>query len=129
MFDRQVLFDPLEKGLDLPALAMNFCDGERRQIETIGEEDEEFVGIGVAKRNATQVVWVGKFLFWRGEQYALVAAQSSRFVELARGDPGVARIVLGTDDEGDLTLMQRLQPGEIEVATIDDNDRACWPVN
>ena len=25
--------------------------------------------------------------------------------------------------------MQRLQPGEIEIAAVDDNDRARWPVN
>src|SRR5271169_3017032 len=30
MLDRQILLDPLEKGLDLPTLAINFCDGERR---------------------------------------------------------------------------------------------------
>ena len=30
MFDRQVLLDPLEEGLDLPTLAIDFCDGASR---------------------------------------------------------------------------------------------------
>ena len=41
----------------------------------------------------------------------------------------MAHIVLGTDHEGDVALLQRLQPGEIEMAALDDNDRAGWPVN
>ena len=51
MFDRQILLDPFEKGFDLSAFAINFGDGERRQIEAIGEEDEEFAGFRVAKGN------------------------------------------------------------------------------
>lgn len=37
MLDRQVLPDPFEEGLDLPALAINFGDGEHRQVEGIVE--------------------------------------------------------------------------------------------
>src|SRR3990167_4147573 len=99
------------------------------EVETIGEEAEEFVRIEVAIGNTAQAVRVGKFRFRRGEQDALVAAQSRRFVDLARGGPGVARIVLGANDEGDLALMQRLQSGEIEIAAIDNDDRTGWPVN
>ena len=74
MFDRQVLLDPLEKGLDLPALAINFGDGEGRQVEAIGEEDEELVRIGVAKGGAAQAVRVGPFRLGCGGQDALIAA-------------------------------------------------------
>ena len=129
MLDRQVLLDPLEEGLDLPTLAIDFCDGEGRQVEAIGEEDEELVRFGVAKRNTAQAVWIGEFRFWSGEQDALIAAQSRRWVDRTRGGPSVARIVLGANDERDLALMQRLQSGEIEIAAIDDDDRTGWPVN
>ena len=129
MLDRQVLLDPLEEGLDLPTLAIDFCDGEGRQVEAIGEEDEELVRFGVAKRNTAQAVWIGEFRFWSGEQDALIAAQPRRWVDRTRGGPSVARIVLGANDERDLALMQRLQSGEIEIAAIDDDDRTGWPVN
>ena len=129
MFDRQILLDPLEEGFDLPTLAINLGDGERRQIEAVAQKNEELVGFGVAIGNATQAVWVSKFRFRCGQQNALVASQPRGFVDLARGGPGVARIVLGANDEGDLALMQRLQPGEIEIATIDDDDRTGRPDN
>jgi hypothetical protein len=35
MFDRQILLDPLEEGLNLPTLAINFYDRESWQIEAI----------------------------------------------------------------------------------------------
>lgn len=129
MFDRQILLDPLEEGLDLPAFAINLGNGERRQIEAIGQEDEELVGFWIAKGDAAQMVWVGEFRLRCGEQDALVAAQARRLVDLARGDPSVTQIVLGADDEGNLALMQRLQSGEIEVAAVDDNNRSGRPVN
>ena len=60
MFDRQVLLEPFEEGLDLPSLAINLCNGECRQIEAIGEEDEKLVVFWVAIGNAAQMVGVGK---------------------------------------------------------------------
>jgi len=113
----------IEKGLDLPALAINLCDGERWKVEAIGEEDEEFVRIEVAIGNTAQAVLVGKLQFRCGQHDALIAAQSRKFYDLAGGGPGVARIVLGANDEGDLALMQRLQPSEMEIAAIDDDYR------
>ena len=44
MFDRQILLEPLEEGLDLPTPAINLCDGKCGQIEAIGEEYKELVG-------------------------------------------------------------------------------------
>jgi hypothetical protein len=50
-------------------------------------------------------------------------------VHFARGDPGVAQILLGPDDEADLALMQRVESGEIEIAAIDNNDRPGGPLD
>ena len=52
MLDRQILFDPFEEGLDLPAFAVNLGDRDGRQIEAIGQKDEELVGIGVETRRS-----------------------------------------------------------------------------
>lgn len=122
MFDRQVLLDPFEKGLDRPPVAVDLGNGQRGQIESIGQEHQELVGFGIAVRNATQAIRVGKPRLGRGQQDALVAAQPGRFVDIAPSNPCVAHIVLGPDDEGDLSLMQRLQSGEIQIAAVDDHD-------
>lgn len=129
MFDRQVLLDPFEKGLDCPSVAVDLGDGQRGQIESIGQEHKELVGFRVSVRDATQAIRVGKLRFWSGKQDALVAAQPSRFVDLAPGDPGVTHIVLGPDDEGDLSLMQCLQSGEIEIPAVDDHNGSRRPLN
>jgi len=129
MFDRQVLLDPFEKGLDRPPVAVNLGNGQCGQIESVGQEHKELVGFRVAVRDATQAIRISKLRLGRSQQDALVAAQPGRFVDLAPGDPGVAHIVLGPDDEGDLSLMQCLQSGEIEVAAVDDHDRSRRPLN
>lgn len=129
MFDRQVLFDPFEKGLDRLPVAVDIGNGQCWQIESIGQEHQELVGFGVSVRDATQAIRIGKLRFWRGQQDALVAAQPGRFVDLAPSDPGVAHIVLGPDDEGDLSLMQCLQSGEIEITAVDDHDGSRRPLN
>lgn len=129
MFDRQILLDPLEERFDLPTFAIDLGDDLRGQIEAIGQKDKELVGFGIAIGDATQSIRVGKFGFWRGKKNALVAAQPGGFVDLARGGPGVAHIVLGTNDKGDLALMQRLKSGEIQIAAIDNDDRTGWPLN
>ncbi len=129
MFDRQVLLDPFEKRLDRPAVAVDLCNGQCGQIESIGQEHKELVCFGIAIGNPTQAIWVGEPRFWRRQQDALVAAQPCRFVDFAPGDSGVAHIVLGPDDEGDLPLMHRLKSGEVEIATVDDDNGAGRPMN
>src|ERR1035437_8151816 len=129
MFDRQVLFDPFEKGLDRPSVAVDVGDGQCGQIESIGQKDKELVGFGITVRDTAQAIRVGKLRFGCGQQDALVAAQPGRFVDLAPGDPGVTHIVLGPDDEGDLLLMQCLPSGEIEIAAVDEYDGYRRPMN
>lgn len=77
MFDLQVLLHPLEEGLELPLVVMNFCDGDCRQIEAIACEGKGLVRFGVAKGPTARVGRIGQFRFRCGEQNALFSAQSS----------------------------------------------------
>lgn len=56
--DPQVLFDPFEGQLDLPAALVEFGNGERRQGKVVGEEYEGVVSFGVVILDAAQVVRV-----------------------------------------------------------------------
>ena len=51
-FDFQVLLDPFEEQLDLPAILVDRRDGFGRQAEAIGEEDVVLAGLGIAKADA-----------------------------------------------------------------------------
>src|SRR5260370_24885154 len=53
-FDPQMLLDPFEKELDLPAAAVQFGDRKRRQGEMVGQEDKGLGGFGILKTDAAQ---------------------------------------------------------------------------
>src|SRR5467141_3444903 len=53
-FDPQMLLDPFEKELDLPAAAVQFGDRKRGQDEIVGQEDEGLGGFGILKTDAAQ---------------------------------------------------------------------------
>ena len=56
-FDFQVLLDPLEEQLDLPALFVDRRNRSGRQMEVIGQKDLVFAGLWVAVADAAQ--WAG----------------------------------------------------------------------
>lgn len=79
-FDPQMLFDPFEEQFDLPSLAVQFADGQSRQLHVIGQE-----GIGsvvvVAIADTTQLLRLflpGTFEF---ERHDLVADQTRTAVD------------------------------------------------
>jgi hypothetical protein len=53
-FDAQMLLDPFEEQFDLPASAIELGNGQRRDGEVVGQEDERFAGFGVALADAPQ---------------------------------------------------------------------------
>ncbi len=52
--DSQVLLDPLEEQLDLPAQFVEAGDGDGREGEVVGEEDQGFFGLSVEEANPAQ---------------------------------------------------------------------------
>ena len=54
--DAQVLLDPFEKQLHLPAALVELCNGQRRQIEIVGEKGETFVIVMVVKNHSAQML-------------------------------------------------------------------------
>ena len=65
----------LKKQFDLPAATVQFGDGERREHEIVGEEDEGFVLCGVTIFDAPQMVGVVRSTIDTGEPDGLIADQ------------------------------------------------------
>lgn len=80
----------------------------------------------VAEGDPTQAFGIGILGFWRNQQDGLIAPQPSGLVHLAGCDPGMAQVVLGSNDECDVALMQRIQSGEVQVTPVDDDNGAGW---
>ena len=51
-FDAQVLLDPLEEQLDLPAALVQGCNRQRRQRRVVGQEYQRLARLGVLEANA-----------------------------------------------------------------------------
>ena len=53
-FDARMLLDPFEEEFDLPAAAIELGDGQRRDGEVVGQEDQPLAGLGIAITDAPQ---------------------------------------------------------------------------
>ena len=51
-FDPQVLFDPFEEQLHLPAAPVELSDDRGRKREVVGEEDKAFFRLGIEEADA-----------------------------------------------------------------------------
>ena len=56
--DAQVLLDPLEEQLHLPAALVESTDRQRRQRRLVGEEDQPLACLGIPEADPSQVLWV-----------------------------------------------------------------------
>ena len=54
--DPQMLFDLFEKDFDPPAAFVKLGDGQRRQAEIVGQEDQAFVSFGVEESDSPEFV-------------------------------------------------------------------------
>ena len=118
--DAQVLFDPFEEELDLPAGFVELADGQRGQIELIGQEDQALVDLGIEVANASQRVWVIFGSQWTGQQDRLIALESCGLVDRTGVEAAGPQVAFGPDDEERLRLMQVMQALEVQVSPVHD---------
>jgi len=122
--DAQVLLDPLEEQFDPPSALVNRGDGQRRQVEVVGQEDEPLASHGIEAADTSESLRVVEFSFRCAQPDGLVAAQAGFLVDrtgLQNVEPGVA---LGSNHKVCPGLVDVEQACEIEVATIEDIDAA-----
>jgi hypothetical protein len=119
-----MLLDPFEEQFDLPASAIELGNGQRRDGEVVGQEDERFAGFGVAIADAPQGVGLIVLGLQAGHHDGLVEPQAGGFVHGTGVTTGTAEVLPGTGDEESAALMNPMPPGEVKVAAIHDIERA-----
>ena len=122
--DAQVLLDPFEKQFHLPAALVELCNGQRRQIEIVGEKGETFVIVMVVKNHSAQMLRIGVGGFCAGEPDGLVAAQTRHPIDSAGIDALKRHVVLGADHEERASPGQTMQARKIEKAAVHDRETA-----
>ena len=78
-FDAQVLLDPFEKEFDLPTALVEFLDGERWQIEVVGQEHQMFFGFRIGVADTPQRIGIILGGLKAGEEDGLIGAQNPSF--------------------------------------------------
>src|ERR1019366_8394921 len=122
--DPQMLLDPFEKELDLPAAAVRFGDRKRGQDEVVGQEDEGLGGFGILKADAAQ--WRLKALVRveAREDDTLVADQTSVAIDRMRVAALHLEVRLTTGHEEAASLVEAIKALEVEESKIHDVEGA-----
>src|SRR3989338_10841442 len=115
-----MLFDPFEKQFDLPAATIKFGNGQRRQVEVVGQKDQMPVVFGIVEFDASKVLRVILESLRSGQHNGLIAAQPRGCIYGARVNATEQQVGLATDDKERLRLMQGEPASEVGEAAIHD---------
>jgi hypothetical protein len=122
--DSQMLLDPFEEQLELPALAIECRDQRRAEREIVGQKHHALAGLGLSHHDTTQYGGVVGLRVEPGEHTGLIAQD-------VRGYPihvlGVAslelHVALRTGNEERLRLRDGKQARKVDVAAVEEIER------
>src|SRR5574340_959032 len=116
--DAQVLLDPLEEQLHLPAAFVQSADTQGGDAEVIGQEHQRLSGFRVLVADAPQSLWIALLRVEHRQFDLLVADQSRLAIHRAGVDALALEVRLGPCDEEAASLVQGIQPLEVEIAPV-----------
>src|SRR5258708_10452921 len=119
-FDPQMLLDPFEKELDLPAAAVQFGDRKRGQDEIVGQEDEGLGGFRILKADAAQRGLEAPVRVEAREDDTLVADQAGLAIDRMRVPALNLKIRFTASHEEAARLVEAIKAFKVEEATIHD---------
>jgi len=122
--DPQVLLDPLEEKLDLPAVLVDRGHGQRGQLEMVGDEGQRFAGFRVHVANAPKPFGVVCFAFGAFETYDLVASKTTCTIHHIGHGHVIAHVAFGPQNEKGVAAMDAVKASKIDISAIHDIDAA-----
>ena len=121
-FDSQMLLDPAEEELHLPALLVNIGDGYGGNGKDIGQIDITLFGVHVYVGHPAQGLGIGIPGFFGCENNALIGTKPQRFVHFLRIETAAPQIAFGANHEESGKEIQGIKPRKVYVSTIDGDD-------
>ena len=118
--DPQVLLDPLEEQLDLPAQLEDVRHGLCRDREDVGQKHKTLFRFGLHVGYPSQGLWIGLPGAGARENDGLIGTDG--FLDRARGRTPAPQIALGPDDEEGRLPMDGVESPEVRVAAIQRHD-------
>ena len=98
-FDAEMLLEPFEEQLDLPAAAIELGDGQGRDGEVVGQKDQGLAGLGIAIADAADWGGIIELGFQPRGHDGLVKAQAGGFVHGPGVTAGAAEVFLGAGNK------------------------------
>lgn len=126
-FDAEMLFEPFEEQFNLPAAAIQLGEGQSRDGEVVGQKDQHLAGLGIAVADAADWGGIIGLGLQSSGHHGLVKAQAGGFVHGPGVTAGTAEVFLGASDKESAGLMDPMESGEIEIATVHDVEGARLP--
>src|SRR5574343_722857 len=116
--DTQVLLDPFEEQLDLPATFVERGNRQGGQRRVVGQKDQRLARFGVFESDAPQVLGVLLGRVMTVENHALVANDACAAVDGIGVHASSVHARFGSGDEECASLMQGIQASKVDISTI-----------
>ena len=124
LLDAQVLLDPFEEQLDLPAAFVQSGNGQGRQACVVGQEDKRLLGFGVFEADMVQVLRVGLGSIVPVQRNGLIADDAAAPVHFGRVHAPGVHIAFGAGHKEGTRLMHLEQASKVQVAPVHNVERA-----
>ena len=123
--DPQVLLDPLEEQLDLPAFSVQLGDAKRREFEVVRDEYQRPVSLGVVERHSPQGSWVIGNALRTGEPYRLIAANTRGSIDRLAFPSGEDVVFLVACHEECCLQMHAIESLEVDIRLVHHVERTA----
>ena len=128
LLDAQVLLDPFEEQLDLPAAFVQSGNGQGRQGGVVGQEDQSLLGCWVLEPDTAQVFGVVLRNVVTVQCDGLIADKTAAPVHLGRVNAPGVHVAFGAGHKEGAGLMHLEQACKVYVASVHDVERS-WLQN
>lgn len=123
-FNPQVLLNPFEEQLDLPAALVIVGDLGRIAIGDVGQQDNILIVFRIDQANPSQGFRVTMLALLSRQPDDLVTLQPARRIDRRRGFPVESQVLFGPDHKAAATGVQVIQALVIQIGAIHDVDAA-----
>jgi len=122
--DLQMLLDPLEEELDMPAMSVDICNGFCGELRIVREELVDNIMFHIAVGHESQIFWIVLDGIRQDEGDAFIFENTLSHGRSMFSEAHNLRILFETNDEGDLRFLHIVEKSVIHISPVNGEDAA-----
>lgn len=126
-FDTQMLLDPAEEQLHLPAALIELGDGERGQEKIVGQKHQPFLARSIVVTNSAKPLGIAAFGNWIVERDDLIGSKAGPPVDRLREEPLTIEASFGPSHEEGSRLVEPVESSKVEISAIHQVNSSGFP--